>query len=156
MKRGLSLFAAAVSIAAGFAAADAGPVDVRICAGLDEAVPPGGGPVLLVFFSTECAVCFDDLFESRYLVDKGRWPVAVVGVASGLREDLRAFLEKHAWTLPVVLDRRKVLFRRFDAGAVPFKVLISGRTAVYRDDPYRSPGERREELERCLIRLFTH
>ncbi|MBS1226227.1 MAG: hypothetical protein H6R32_161, partial [Candidatus Aminicenantes bacterium] len=52
MKRGLSLFAAAVSIAAGFAAADAGPVDVRICAGLDEAVPSGGGPVLLVFFST--------------------------------------------------------------------------------------------------------
>lgn len=155
MKRGLSLFAAAASLAAGIAAADAGPAEVRICARLDQAAPPGGGPVLLVFFSTECAVCYEDLFEARYLVDKGRWPVSVVGVASGLREDLRIFLEKHAWAGPVVLDRRKALFRRFDADTVPFKVLLVGRDIAYRDDPYRAPEDRREELERCLTRLFS-
>lgn len=155
MRRGLSLVAVAASLAAGMAAADAGPAEVRICARLDEAAPPSGGPVLLVFFSTECAACYDDLFEARYLVDKGRWPVSVVGVASGLREDLRVFLEKHAWAGPVVLDRRKTLFRRFDADTVPFKVLLVGRDIAYRDDPYRAPEDRREELERCLTRLFS-
>ncbi len=76
-------------------------------------------------------------------------------MAGGRREDLRIFLEKHAWTGPVVLDRRRVLSRRFDADAAPFKVLLVGRDVAYRDDPYRAPEERREALERCLTRLFS-
>lgn len=155
MKRRLSIPAVAVSLAFLLAAASRGSGDVRICAGLDDAAPPGTGPVLLVFFSTDCPVCYDDLFESRYLVDKGRWPVTVVGVSSGLREDLQAFLEKHAWALPVILDRRKVLFRRFKVDFPPFKALLLGPRAVYRDDPYLDPDGRREELKKCLTRLFS-
>jgi hypothetical protein len=161
MRSGWLVLAAAVAVAVGallavgFAIAAAHPVEVRICAGLDEASPPGAGPVLLVFFSTDCPICYDDLFETRYLVEKGRWPVAVVGVSSGPREDLRRFLEKHAWALPVVLDGRKALFRRFKVDAAPFKALLVGAEAVYRDDPYSALEDRRKELERCLTRLFS-
>jgi len=155
MRRGSLVFAIIASLAGGVVGAAGEGVAVRICANLQEAAPPGTGPVLLVFFSTDCPVCYDDLFESRYLVDKGRWPVSVVGVASGLREDLRTFLDKHAWPLPVVLDRRKVLFRRFKVDTVPFKALLLGPKEVYRDDPYRAPEGRWEELERCLTRLFS-
>jgi hypothetical protein len=155
MRDALLIAAAVAVLAAGSSIAARGPVAVRICGSLAEAAPAGSGPVLLVFFSTDCPVCYDDLFETRHLVDKGRWPVSVVGVSSGLREDLRTFLEKYAWTLPVVLDRRKVLFRRFKVDAVPFKVLLLGTEAVYRDDPYLDPDRRREELERCLKRIFS-
>jgi hypothetical protein len=155
MRRGLAILAVAASLAAGVAGTAGGAVEVRVCAALGEAVGAHAGPVLLVFFSTDCPYCPDDLFESRYLVDKGRWPVAVVGVSSGSREDLKTFLEKHRWTLPVVLDRRKELFRRFGVDAVPFKVLLSGADAVYRDDPYRDLEGRREELKGCLTRLFS-
>jgi hypothetical protein len=129
--------------------------EVRICASLEEAAPAGSGPVLLVFFSTDCPVCYDDLFESRYLVDHEGFAVAVVGVFSGLREDLRVFLEKYGWGLPVVLDRRKVLFRKFKVDAVPYKALLLGTEAAYRDDPRRDFAGRREELKRCLTRLFS-
>jgi thiol-disulfide isomerase/thioredoxin len=145
----------AASLAGSFVSAGRESVEVRICSSLEEAAPAGGGPVLLVFFSTDCPVCYDDLFESRYLLDEGEWPVAVVGVVSGPRQDLRTFLEKYRWTLPVVLDRRKVLFRKFKVDAVPFKALLVGAEAVYRDDPYRAPEGRREELKRCLTRLFS-
>jgi hypothetical protein len=155
MRRGLLTAAAVAWLTGGFAGAAGEAVDVRICASLDEAAPPGSGPVLLVFFSTGCHACYDDLFESRHLVDKGRWPVSVVGVASALREDLQDFLEKHAWTLPVVLDRRKELFRRYDVDVIPYKALLVGTKAVYRDDPYLDPESRREELKRCLTRLFS-
>jgi len=147
--------AVAAALAAAILATAAGPAEVRICAGLDEAAPPGAGPVLLVFFSTDCSVCYDDLFEARYLVDKGPWPVAVVGVAAGPREELARFLEKHAWTLPVVLDRRKALARRFRVDAVPFKALLLGAETIYRDDPRIGLEERRKELKRCLIRQFS-
>ena len=147
--------AVAAALAAAALAASAGPAEVRICAGLDEAAPPGTGPVLLVFFSTDCSVCYDDLFEARYLVDKGRWPVAVVGVSAGPREELARFLEKHAWTLPVVLDRRKALARRFRVDAVPFKTLLLGSETIYRDDPYIGLEDRRKELKRCLTRHFS-
>jgi thiol-disulfide isomerase/thioredoxin len=140
--------------AAGLAALRPG-VEVRICRSLEEAVPPSGGPVLLVFFSTDCPSCYDDLFESRYLVEKGAWPVSVVGVFSGLEEDLRTFLGKFAWTSPVVLDRRKVLFLKFKVDVVPDKALIVGGKVIYRDDPYKDFGRRREDLRKCLQKVFS-
>lgn len=155
MRGRLPVLAVVAALAAGLASSGSELQAVRICAGLDEAAPPGAGPVLLVFFSTDCPVCYGDLFEMRYLLDKGGWPVSVVGVASGLREDLRVFLEKYAWPLPVVLDRRKVLFKKFKVETIPFKALLVGTETVYRDDPYRGSDGRWEELERCLKRLFS-
>ena len=156
MRPGFPLIAAAALVAAGLTGAAGPPVEVRICSTLDEAAPPGSGPVLLVFFSIECSVCYEELFESRYLVDRGGWPVTVIGVSLALRDDLEAFLEKHAWTSPVVLDRRKALFRKFKVDAVPFRALLSGTETVYRDDPYLGPEARRKELTECLTRLFSH
>lgn len=155
MSPGFSFLTAAALAAAGLAGPALPLVDVRICGSLDEAAPPGSGPVLLVFFSIECPVCYEELFESRYLIDDGPWLVDVVGVSLALRDDLEAFLEKFAWTSPVVLDRRKVLFRRFKVDAVPYKVLLVGKEAVYRDDPYLRSEARREELKKCLKRLFS-
>ena len=155
MIRGLLPIALAAALAGGTMGAGREAIETRIYASLEEASRGSPGPVLLVFFSTDCLRCFDDLFESRYLIDKNRWPVSVVGVFCGLRDDLRAFLEKYAWTLPVVLDRRKVLFKKYKVDAVPFKALLLGMEAVYRDDPYGDPDGRREELKRCLTRLFS-
>ena len=155
MSPGFSFITAAALVAAGLTGPAVDALDVRICASLDEAAPAGSGPLLLVFFSIECPVCYEELFESRYLIDGGGWPVSVVGVSLALRDDLEAFLEKFAWTSPVVLDRRKVLFRRFKVDAVPYKVLLVGPETVYRDDPYLGPEARREEFKRCLTRLFS-
>lgn len=156
MSPGFSFFTAAALVAAGLGGGAVRPAEVRICLSLEEAVPAGSGPVLLVFFSIECAVCYEALFEARQVLDRGHWPVEVVGVSIALRDDLEDFLEKYAWTRPVVLDRRKVLFRRFEIHAVPATVLLLGREAVYRDDPYLGPAARREELVQCLTRLFSH
>lgn len=155
MSPGFPLLAAVALAAAGLPGTSGPPAETRICATLDEAAPAGTGSVLLVFFSIECGVCYEELFESRYLVDKGGWPVAVVGVALALRDDLEAFLDKHAWTRPVVLDRRKTLFRKFGVDAVPDRVLLLGREPVYRDDPRLGLEARRKELRRCLSRLFS-
>lgn len=155
MNRRLLPVVLAASLAGSFVSAGREFLEVRICTSLEEAAPAGGGPVLLVFFSTDCPVCYDDLFASRHLVDREDWPVAVVGVFSGPRPDLRTFLEKYRWDLPVVLDRRKLLFRKFKVDTVPFKALLVGTEAVYRDDLYRDPDGRREELKQCLTRLFS-
>jgi hypothetical protein len=155
MSPALPFLAAAAIVAAGLQSPDARPSAARICSSLDEAAPPGTGAILLVLFSVECPVCYEELFEARYLLDRGGWPVAVVGVALALRDDLQAFLDKHAWTAPVVLDRRKTLFRKYKVDAVPFKALLLGTEAVYRDDPYLGPDARREELVRCLTRHFS-
>jgi hypothetical protein len=149
------VLAAIAAFAVGLAAAGGELPVVRICDALEEAAPPGAGPVLLVFFSTECSACYGDLFEMRYLLERKGWPVAVVGVTSGVRDDLRMFLEKYAWTLPVVLDRRKALFRKFKVDTVPFKALLVGTETLYRDDPYGAPDKRRKDLEQCLEKLFS-
>lgn len=138
---------------AGAASSPAG-VEVRLCRTLEEAAPPGGGATLLVFFATECPVCYDGLFESRRLVEKGGWPVRVVGVASGPADAVRSFLEKFGWTLPVVNDRRKSLARRFRVDFVPDWVLLVGGEPVCRNDQRAGPIRGMEGLAACLKRTF--
>jgi len=140
---------------AGFLAVRGAGAETRICRTLEEAAAGDGGPVLLVFFSTGCPSCYDDLFEARHLVERGGWPVSVTGVYSGPEDELRSFLEKFAWTRPVVLDRRKVLFRRHRVEAVPFKVLLVAGGAVYRDDPRTDYDTRKEVLRKCLEKTFS-
>jgi hypothetical protein len=144
-----------LALGAALLSASRAKVEVRICRSLEEAATPAGGPLLLVFFSTDCASCYDDLFEARYLIDKGAWPVSVVGVYVGPQEELRSFLEKYAWTLPVVLDRRRVLFRKYKVDIVPYKALLAEGKTVYRDDPYKDYGRRREDLKKCLQKMFS-
>jgi hypothetical protein len=139
----------------GFLAVRGAGSEARICRTLEEAVPTVGVPVLLVFFSTGCPSCYDDLFEARVLVERGGWPVSVVGVFAGPEDELRSFLEKFAWTRPVVLDRRKMLFRRHGVEAVPFKVLLVAGGAVYRDDPRTAYDARKEALRKCLEKTFS-
>jgi hypothetical protein len=150
-RRTLALLVLATAL---FTVSQAG-VEIRIFPTLEEAAGSAGGPVLLVFFSTDCPSCYDDLFEARHLVEKGGFAVAVIGVFSGPKDTLRAFLEKFAWTLPVVLDRRKTLFRKFGVDMVPYKALLSGGKTIYRDDPYKEAGRRREELEKCLRKMCS-
>jgi hypothetical protein len=146
---------ALLALAAALAAAPRAGADVRICRTLEEAVPAGTSVVLLVFFATDCPVCYDGLFESRYTVDKGGWPVAVVGVYTGPAEDLRSFLEKYDWSLPVVLDRRRLLARKFHVDMAPDRVLVVGGELFFRDAQHADPGRRREALERCLNKIFS-
>jgi len=145
----------ALALGATCLAASRAEVDVHISLSLAEAVPKAGTTILLVFFSTDCPSCYDDLFEARYAIEKGGWPVSVVGVFSGPRDELQSFLEKHACTLPVVLDRRKVLFRRFQVDCLPYKALLSGDATVYRDDAYKDPGRRMEDLKTCLRKMYS-
>lgn len=154
MTRGMAVLVV-LALGAALPAANPAGVDVRILRNLEEAAPRGGGPVLLVFFSTDCPSCYDDLFEARHAVEKGGWPVSVVGVFSGPKAELQDFLEKHACTLPVVLDRRKVLFRRFEVDSLPYKALLSGAKTLYRDDPYKDPGRRMEDLKTCLRKMYS-
>jgi len=144
-----------LTLAAATAVAFRPGVDVRICRTLEEAVPAKTGAVLLVFFSTDCPVCYDGLFESRFTVDKGGWPVAVVGVYAGPAAELRSFLEKYAWTLPVVLDRQRLLARKYHVDMVPDRVLVVAGELCYRDDQRVDPNRRRKELERCLTKIFS-
>ncbi|HVP89744.1 MAG TPA: redoxin domain-containing protein [Terriglobales bacterium] len=151
--RGAALILLAVSVA-GTASWPAG-IEVRLCRTLEEAAPPGAGAALLVFFSTECPVCYDGLFESRRLVEKGGWPVRVVGVASGPADSVRSFLEKFGWTQPVVHDRRRSLARRFRVDFVPDWVLLVGGEPVCRSDPRAGPVRGMEGLAACLKRTFS-
>ncbi len=131
----------------------AGPA--KIVTRLEDVPGAMEGAALLVFFSTGCVSCYDDLFEMRHLVDKNGWPVSVVGVAAGVREDLEDFLEKYAWPHPVVWDRKKTVFKRFKVRNAPHKVVVLDGDVVYRDDPYKDYASQRAEIAKFLKGLFS-
>jgi thiol-disulfide isomerase/thioredoxin len=119
---------------------------------LDEILPPDR-PALLVFFSTTCGPCYDELFEMRYFVEMHGLSIEVIGVTGGLREEVAAFLAKFAYHRPVVLDAKARLRRAFRVDALPVSLVVRGGRVVCRADYYQESQRRREEIKRCLLAI---
>jgi len=122
---------------------------------LEEALPGPGRPVLLVFFSTSCRVCWDDLFETKAMIEENDFPVKLVGVSLDRPDDLEDFLKKYSFPYSVVSDRRRQVHRRFQVRAAPFKLLLLDETVLYRDDLRQNLKTQRERLRRCLIEMAS-
>jgi thiol-disulfide isomerase/thioredoxin len=127
-----------------------GPV---VMSSLEEALPHDGTPALLVFFSTSCPSCFDDLLEMICFVKKKELSVRIIGISGDAKADLEAFMGKHSVGCSVVRDDRGRLRRRFGVDLVPYKIILSGDSVVYRDNDYLESDERRRRAGRCLIEL---
>jgi peroxiredoxin len=126
---------------------------VRIVASLEEAAVRSPGPAVLVFFSLDCPVCWEELFEVRYMVEKHSIPIALVGISADSHEDLEPFLAKHAFFYPVVCDQARKLFRRFKVRLEPFIVVLDGERVIHQDNTAEPMDMRREKLKRCLLEI---
>jgi peroxiredoxin len=133
---------------------------VRVFGSLEEALYNSGDtnhnserPVLLVFFSLACHVCWDELFEMRYFLEKNSIPVDLVGICREREEELRQFLSKYKFFHPVVCDRQKALFRRFKVGLEPFFVVLHRGAVIHEDDTSRDLFVRRDEVKRWLVEI---
>lgn len=124
--------------------------ETNIFFSLGEAVPEPEAPVLLVFFSLDCHVCWDDLFEMRYFIERNRIPVTLVGVTKDSPVAVDAFLRKYSFFHPVVCDQRKELYRRFKVSLEPYKVIFDNGRVLYQDDDYAEFSERLEKAKECL------
>lgn len=125
----------------------------RIVSSLEEAAGESRGPFVLVFFSLDCPVCWEELFEARYLLVKNTIPIDLIGISAETPEDLEPFLEKHGFFSPVVSDRRRELFRRFRVRLEPFVVVLEGDRVLYRDDDIDDLVTRREKLRQCVLAI---
>ena len=132
----------------------AGPGDGRPVQGsLEEALPADGRPALLVFFSTNCPACFDDLLEMAAFVRRNRIDLPIVGVCGDPEADIEAFIEKYSLRHPVVRDGRARIRRRLKVDLLPCKIVLAGGKEVYRDDYHLPLGERSRRAQRCLMEL---
>ncbi len=129
--------------------------EVRIVASLEEAAVAPHSPAVLVFFSLDCPVCWEELFEVRYMIEKNSIPIALVGISADSREDLEPFLGKHAFFHPVVCDRGRELFRKFKVKLEPLTVVIDGGRVIHRDNTAEAMDIRREKLKRCLLEITS-
>lgn len=119
---------------------------------LDEVPRRPELPVVLVFFSTGCSACWDDLFAVRLLVEESRFDCELIGVTRDPERSVRAFLDKYGYAGPVVRDAGKRLFRTLRVEVEPAAVVIEDGRVVYRDDAYRTYASRREELKKWMMR----
>lgn len=155
MRKKLAIFVLQVVMA--FLVAEAFPArqNTSIYSELEELSSQQSSLIILVFFTTECPACFEPLFEVRRLVEKNGWPVTVAGVTNSSREILEDFIKKNGWSWPVIMDRKKILFKKFKVDLVPYRVVLSGGRIVYLDDYYKDIHVRNEEFNRCLSLLFS-
>lgn len=127
----------------------------RIFFSLEEAVPAPARPILLVFFSPDCHVCWEELFEMRSFLQILSIPIDIVGISADPREELEAFLAKYGFSGPVVCDRARRLYRRFGVKLEPYRVILKGNEVVYADDYDIDFFLRRERVKQCLLELVS-
>lgn len=102
-----------------------------------------GEAVLLVFWTTWCAPCLEELEHIQSLYDSGRPGLVVITVCQEARDTdyVRAFVREHGWSFPVLHDRELITVRAYQVRAVPRTVLIDSEGAVRYDHVGYGPGD---------------
>lgn len=91
----------------------------------------------------------------RYFLEKNSIPVDLVGICREQEGELGPFLSKYKFSYPVVSDREKTLFRRFQVRLEPFCVILEKGVVLYEDDRNRDLFARRDEVKRCLLEIAS-
>lgn len=80
-------------------------------------------PVLLHFWATWCGVC--KLEQAAIQKISHDHPVVTVAIQSEGEQSVRAYLQEHQLTFPVVVDDGGVLMQRFGVRGVPASFIIN-------------------------------
>lgn len=125
-----------------------------IYSSLEEIAGYGERPLVLVFISLTCHVCWEELFEMKDFIEKMALPVHLVGVSAESRERLESFVRRYSFSYPVIEDRNKTLFRRFRVRLEPFVVILDSRGEIFHlDDPVLDFEVRRELNKKKILEL---
>lgn len=108
-------------------------------------------PLVLVFISLTCHVCWEELFEMKDFVDGMALPVTLVGVSAENRERLAQFIRRYSFRYPVIEDKNRTLFRRFRVRLEPFVVILDSSGEVFHLDDPALDFETRRELNKKKI-----
>lgn len=138
-----------------WAGAPGGGQKSRVYFSLAEAVGNPNRPVLLLFFSLDCHICWEDLIEMKYFIEKNSIPIEFVGISKDGPDELGEFLEKYSFFYPVVCDRRNDLFRRFKVKLEPFLLIIRRDVILYEDNACEDFFTRRERVRRWLLEMAS-
>jgi len=127
--------------------------DIPIFASMDEVKNKKEGPYLLVFFSTSCQICWNDLIEMKYFIDKNKVNIKIIGISRDSREKLIPFIEKYSISCSIVNDRKGKLYNEYEVDLEPFKLIIIDNRVFYRDSYYESLQIRENKIKKVLLKL---
>ncbi|HAR36515.1 MAG TPA: hypothetical protein DCR87_06400 [Acidobacteria bacterium] len=114
-------------------------------------------PLVLVFISLTCHVCWEELFEVKDYIEKMNLPAIPVGVSAESREELENFIRRYSFSYPVIEDKNKTLFRRFRVRLEPLVVVLDSRGEVFHvDEPVLDFQARRELTKKKILELFKN
>jgi len=128
---------------------------IKIFSSFSDAVPESKGAILLVFFSTDCYTCWNDLLEMKYFIEKNNLPVKIVGISKDSKKELEPFLEKHSFYYPVICDRKRELYKKFKVDLEPFKIVLFNGEVLYKDNYYEKFSLREEKAKKCLLKVTS-
>lgn len=112
-------------------------------------------PLVLVFISLTCHVCWEELFEIKDYIEKMNLPAVPVGVSAESREELENFIRRYSFSYPVIEDKNKTLFRRFRVRLEPLVVVLDSQGEVFHvDEPVLDFQARRELNKKKILELF--
>jgi len=128
---------------------------IKIYSSLEEIINNSSQPAILVFFSSVCHVCWDELLEMKEFIEKFSLPVILIGISAEEKDELLAFASKYSFNYPIIQDRNRNLFRQFKVKLEPFWVILQNHQVAYIDDYLLDFQTRMDRAKQCLLRLAS-
>ena len=81
--------------------------------------------VLLVFWTTWCPNCIEEIPEIEKFYSENRGKIGVIGINAGESEDkVKRFVDRKGITYPIIIDEDKTISKSYGLVGVPTLVLI--------------------------------
>ena len=87
-----------------------------------------GKPLLVHFWASWCGIC--RLEESTIVSLSRKYRVITIAMQSGNADAVRGYMEKRKLKMPVVVDERGILARRYGVNAVPVSFIVDGHGRI--------------------------
>lgn len=111
-------------------------------------------PILLIFFSMDCSVCFKQLLTANLHFDKFSNKIDIYGITRDDPESLKQFRVKYNIKFPLVYDKFAKFHKKFKINNVPMRVLIKEKKIIYKDDPNINFSDRDSEFNKMIKELL--
>ena len=90
-----------------------------------------GSKILLIFFSTRCPACLEDIDNWQYLqLICQENDTKMVGIAFGKKQQVRKFAEVYDLSFDIIADSVGSISGLYKVGTIPQKLLINERSCI--------------------------
>lgn len=91
----------------------------------------GTNQITLIFFSTTCKACVDDVRKWQQIQEISQYNDSkIIGICKASLSDTREYQKNNNINIPVIADSSGTIFKQYDVRYIPYKYVINNQAQI--------------------------